>query len=354
MATATRTYRMRALMDFTEIDAFSALKNAGSKSQYFGLLSEFTDSAPPLLKRLRLPDNPSDTRDYFDAIDKLQLRLLAIGASAMMYEAEKAAEYARNEDSKECASVTNGLIAKVEALCARIAEVEIPGGEAPEAAPAPARTAAPAARLVERGAIKAVAKSEPFEKLALLTENFEIDEAIVMLQSIMRFSYGDTIDPKLQGIMRHLENYDYDASAARIHEVIDTIAATERGAAKAEKKKILAIDDMPDVLNTVKSVLKDRYTVYGVANHMAALKFLTSNSADLILLDIEMPDMNGFALLSVIRKIEAYQKTPVLFLTGSVSVENIKKAVDAGGNDFIRKPVDVGILLAKIQSHIGV
>lgn len=64
-------------------------------------------------------------------------------------------------------------------------------------------------------------------------------------------------------------------------------------------KKILAIDDVPDVLTTVKSVLSKRYTVYGVTNHKAALKFLTSNQADLILLDIEMPDMDGFAMQKI-------------------------------------------------------
>ncbi len=102
---------------------------------------------------------------------------------------------------------------------------------------------------------------------------------------------------------------------------------------------------VPDVLSTVKAVLRNTYAVYGLINHMAALKFLTSNSADLILLDIEMPDMNGFALLGIIRKIRAYESMPVIFLTGNASVENIKKAHSAGSNDFAPKPLEAKVLL---------
>ena len=118
-------------------------------------------------------------------------------------------------------------------------------------------------------------------------------------------------------------------------------------------KRILAIDDVPDVLSTIKAVLQDSYTVFGVTNGMSAMKFLANNTADLILLDIEMPDMDGFTLLRIIRQMENYKKTPVVFLTGNASVEYIRTAIENGGNDFVKKPFEVHVLKEKIRKLIG-
>ncbi len=133
--------------------------------------------------------------------------------------------------------------------------------------------------------------------------------------------------------------------------------ATRRKAAEASagaqgRYKILAIDDMPDVLTTIKVMLMYKFNVYGVTNSKAAFKFINQTIPDLILLDIEMPDMNGIDLLKELRRLPGCENIPILFLTGEANIRNIKEALSGGGNDFIRKPVEKNMLINRIEKHL--
>ncbi len=124
------------------------------------------------------------------------------------------------------------------------------------------------------------------------------------------------------------------------------------GAGASVRKKILAVDDMPDILLTIKSILKIKYEVFGATNHMTALQVLAHKDPDLILLDIEIPDKDGFDILKIIRRIRGYENTPVIFLTGNVTPGNVRRSRAVGGNDFIRKPIDSQVLLSKIGKYL--
>ncbi len=124
------------------------------------------------------------------------------------------------------------------------------------------------------------------------------------------------------------------------------------GAGASVRRKILAIDDMPDVLLTIRSFLKIKYEVFTATNHMTALQVLAHKDPDLILLDIEMPDKDGFDILRLIRKIRGYENTPVIFLTSNVTTDNIRRSRAMGGNDFIRKPIDSQVLLSRINQYL--
>ncbi len=124
------------------------------------------------------------------------------------------------------------------------------------------------------------------------------------------------------------------------------------GAGASVRRKILAIDDMPDVLLTIRSFLKIKYEVFTATNHMTALQVLAHKDPDLILLDIEMPDKDGFDILRLIRKIRGYENTPVIFLTSNVTTDNIRRSRAMGGNDFIRKPIDSQVLLSRINKYL--
>ncbi len=123
------------------------------------------------------------------------------------------------------------------------------------------------------------------------------------------------------------------------------------GAGASIRRKILAVDDMPDVLLTIKSFLKIKYEVFTATNHMTALQVLAHKDPDLILLDIEMPDKDGFDILRLIRKIRGYENTPVIFLTGNVTPDNVRRSRAIGGNDFIRKPIDSQVLLSRVGRY---
>jgi CheY-like chemotaxis protein/HPt (histidine-containing phosphotransfer) domain-containing protein len=126
-------------------------------------------------------------------------------------------------------------------------------------------------------------------------------------------------------------------------------AGNKDGATK--QVTILAVDDTAFFLTTLKTVLQDTdYKLFCVTSGENALRFFEKHRPDLILLDIEMPDMNGYELAAEIRKIG--QKAPIIFMTGNSRKEYVVKAVNAGAADFIVKPINKVDVLAKIAKHI--
>ena len=351
MSDSRHFYRMNTLMGFSEIDAFAALKKVGSRIEYFRVLNQFVDEIPEMVNQLGTLSVTGPVSDFYTLIDKLQDILLAIGSSNLMWEAEKVASSEREGKHSKCVDEANALCRKLLSLHAKIEETRIDFMNMPRRSKPLANLAKPLEYAGEKP--KADIKPEPFEKLLLLIENFELDEALSMVNSLLKYSYDEKIDAILHNAHQSLSIFEYDKSLQEIESILHTVQKIERMTEGAKKKKILAIDDVPDVLNTVKSILSEQYSVYGVTNHKSALKFLTNNSADLILLDIEMPDMDGFSLLSIIRKMKEYEKTPVLFLTGSISIENVKRSHASGANDFIRKPIDAALLRERVSKHMA-
>jgi len=104
------------------------------------------------------------------------------------------------------------------------------------------------------------------------------------------------------------------------------------------KKSILAVDDSAFFLDSLKSTLHGTdYKLTCVNSGVSALRFLQNHSPDLFILDIDMPEMNGYELAHNIR---AYgKKAPIIFLTGNATQEYVIKAIKAGAADFIVKPI---------------
>jgi len=133
-------------------------------------------------------------------------------------------------------------------------------------------------------------------------------------------------------------------------------------APRKEGDRILAIDDTAFFLTMLKTTLQDtRFKITCVTSGRDALKFLDKNVPDLILMDIEMPGMDGFELAGKIREKEKYvailNKTqvvnaPIVFLTGNAKRENVQKAMKAGAVDFILKPINKELLIEKIEKYI--
>ena len=103
-------------------------------------------------------------------------------------------------------------------------------------------------------------------------------------------------------------------------------------------KSILVVDDAITNLKFVESVLKDDYKLILVKSGEKAIKYLESNTVDLVLLDLLMPEMDGIQVYETIQKMEYVCNVPVVFLTADVDVENEIKCLEMGAVDFIRKP----------------
>ncbi len=115
------------------------------------------------------------------------------------------------------------------------------------------------------------------------------------------------------------------------------------------KRKILIIDDEEMVLAMLKKCLEaENFLVY-TADHAKKALELMSAAPDLILLDINMPEMDGLELCQFIRE---HIACPILFLTARVTEQDVIKGLSAGGDDYITKPFRVEELLARISAHL--
>jgi len=126
-----------------------------------------------------------------------------------------------------------------------------------------------------------------------------------------------------------------------MHDAIDVSGST-----------LLVVDDSPVSSMLVSLILKKHsdYCTVRVLDGQACIKKAKEVKPDLILLDIQMPGMNGIEVCKVLKKDERTRDIPVIFVTASTDNETLKEAFESGGNDYVRKPVNKIELLARIKS----
>ena len=120
--------------------------------------------------------------------------------------------------------------------------------------------------------------------------------------------------------------------------------------AEGEKPVVLAIDDTPAVLQAVYNTLQDAYKVYTLPKPEKMEGLLKVLKPDLFLLDYNMPVLNGFELVPIIRRHPDHAKTPIIFLTSEGTLSNINEAIRLGASDFILKPASDEVLRDKVAA----
>ncbi len=113
-------------------------------------------------------------------------------------------------------------------------------------------------------------------------------------------------------------------------------------------KHILIVDDNKTNLVAAKQALNNDYKVTAVTMGSQALKFFENNTCDLILLDINMPDMDGFQVFEKLKDIPECASIPVIFLTADNNSETENKCLEVGASDFIAKPFVATVMLSRI------
>lgn len=117
---------------------------------------------------------------------------------------------------------------------------------------------------------------------------------------------------------------------------------------------ILLVDDTPANLSLLNSLLKDRYSIKLANSGMKALELAEAAPPDLVLLDVMMPEMDGY---EVCRRLKASKETrhvPVVFLTAKSEIEDEELGFSVGAVDFIHKPISPPILLARVKAHLEI
>ena len=121
-----------------------------------------------------------------------------------------------------------------------------------------------------------------------------------------------------------------------------------------KKNKLLIIDDDTTTLMELIGILKQYYMISTAKSGMSALENLERTAPDLILLDIIMPGMSGFDVLTKLNQSEQTAKIPVILISGAIGIEDERKGFTLGAVDYIRKPFDDVIVKQRIGYHIGI
>lgn len=121
-----------------------------------------------------------------------------------------------------------------------------------------------------------------------------------------------------------------------------------------QKGNILIVDDSPENLQILSDMLLNaEYRIRAAKGGILGLKAIEVNKPDLILLDIKMPDMDGYQVCRQIKQNKETQNIPVIFITGKTDFESEKKGFEVGAVDYIIKPFNPAVVLARVKTHLA-
>jgi two-component system alkaline phosphatase synthesis response regulator PhoP len=119
------------------------------------------------------------------------------------------------------------------------------------------------------------------------------------------------------------------------------------------QSKILIVDDDPDALETMAAILETRdYQVLTASSGSEGIDKAVKEKPNLIIMDVMMPGLDGFAACKMIKENEEIKDIPVILLTGKELVADMEKVTEAGAKDFMIKPIDWDKLFLKIKKLI--
>ncbi|NTU81538.1 MAG: response regulator [Chloroflexales bacterium] len=119
--------------------------------------------------------------------------------------------------------------------------------------------------------------------------------------------------------------------------------------------KILVVDDEPTILDLLVRILeRDDYITLTATNGLEALELVDREAPDLILLDVTMPKLDGFAVCQRLKDNEATALIPVTMLTGLDDREHRRRGLEVGADDFLTKPIEQSLLRARIRSQLRI
>jgi sigma-B regulation protein RsbU (phosphoserine phosphatase) len=120
-----------------------------------------------------------------------------------------------------------------------------------------------------------------------------------------------------------------------------------------QKKTVLLVDDAPANIQIANSILKDIYKIRIATSGVKALELAkVTPLPDLILLDVMMPEMDGYEVCTQLKLNPATREIPVIFLTGQTEVEDETRGFDVGAVDYIHKPFSPAVVKARVHTHL--
>lgn len=182
-------------------------------------------------------------------------------------------------------------------------------------------------------------------------EQSDFGNAIDIITSMSVFDNDDTAHMLVKAMRSKVRSPELITELInKISRKIESLLETQSDS----NLKILLVDDRPEILSVLTGFLKDKYKVYALTCGRRALEFIEKrNDINLFILDIDMPGMDGIRLTRSIRNIPEHAKTPVIILTGNAKKEYVFNAMTAGASDFLAKPPNKEIILAKVFTQLS-
>ena len=121
-----------------------------------------------------------------------------------------------------------------------------------------------------------------------------------------------------------------------------------------QKPKVLIVDDEPLNLDYLEQELEElNYELLTASNGREALDKIQSHPPDLVLLDLQMPVLDGFAVLAQLKADNELRNIPVIIVSAANDSRSIVKGIKQGAEDYLTKPVDADLLVQKVKEYLG-
>jgi DNA-binding response OmpR family regulator len=122
----------------------------------------------------------------------------------------------------------------------------------------------------------------------------------------------------------------------------------------SERPLVLVADDDPDILSLVTLRLeRDGYEVIGAPDGERAVEEALERTPDLALIDVSMPKLDGYEVTERLRQHEPTSATPIILLTARVQDSDVARGIEAGADDYVRKPFTMADLRTRVQAALG-
>ena len=184
-------------------------------------------------------------------------------------------------------------------------------------------------------------ESEPVVYLKDIAD--EKDKKIILIGELSDIEWGMKMLPPAVLLKSFERPFDIEDLVREVQKFMESIAEGKR------KKKILIVDDDITYMRTVYGWLKDYYQIGMASSGVQAISYLTKNKVDLILLDYQMPVVNGPQILSMLNSETTIEDVPVMFLTGKDDRESVMSVMDLKPVDYLLKTIDKPHLHEKLD-----
>ena len=118
------------------------------------------------------------------------------------------------------------------------------------------------------------------------------------------------------------------------------------------RQTILIVDDAPDNIQIINAILEEDYEIFFATSGEKAIDLAVSENPDLILLDVMMPNMDGYEVCQKLKSYKQFYHLPVIFLTAMSEIEDEAKGLKLGAIDYITKPFSPAIVQVRIKNHL--